>query len=74
MGGGVWVGGHTWKMTHPQTMEYFGVQKYFLLIVQCNIIEFQKHKRSGCPNKMIFTAVIKMINISFVKNRKKSQK
>ena len=59
---GVWVGGHTWKMTHPQAMEFFGVQKYFLLIVQHNIIEFQKHKGSGHPKEITFTVVIKMIN------------
>ena len=52
-------------MTHPQAMEFFGVQKYFLFIVQHNIIEFQKYKRSGCPNEITFTAVIKMINMSF---------
>ena len=46
-------------------MEFFGVQKYFLLIVQNNIIEFQKHKRSGRPKKITFTAVIKMINMCF---------
>ena len=62
---GVWVGGHTWKTTHPQAMEFFGVQKYFLSIVQHNIIEFQKHKRSGHPNEITFTAVIKMIIMSF---------
>ena len=62
---GVWVGGHTWKMTHPQAMEFFGVQKYFLLIIQNNIIEFQKHKKSGHPNEITFTAVIKMINMHF---------
>ena len=58
---GVWVGGHTWKTTHPQAMEFFGVQKYFLLRVQHNIIEFPKHKRSGCPNEIPFTAVIKSL-------------
>ena len=58
-------GAHVWKMSHPQAMEFFGVQKYFLLIVQNNIIEFQKHKRSGHPNKITFTAVIKMINMCF---------
>ena len=26
---GVRVGGHTWKMTHSQEMEFFGAQKYF---------------------------------------------
>ena len=52
-------------MTHPQAMEFFGVQKYFLLIVQHNIIEFQKHKRSGRPKEITFTVVIKMINMSF---------
>ena len=62
---GVWAGGHTWKMTHPQAMEFFGVQKYFLLRVQYNIIEFQNHKRSGHPNEIPFTVVIKMINKSF---------
>ena len=54
-----------WKMTHPQTMEIFVVQKYFLLLVQHNIIEFQKHKRSDHPNKVTFAVVIKIINMSF---------
>ena len=52
-------------MTQPQAMEFFGVTKYFLLIVQNNIIEFQKHTRSGHPNKITFTGVIKMINMCF---------
>ena len=52
-------------MTHPQAMEFFGVQKYFLLIIQNNIIEFQKHKKIGHPNEITFTAVIKMINMHF---------
>ena len=63
---GVWVGGHTWKMTHPQAMEFFGVQKYFHFVVQHTIIEFQKHKISGCPNEITFTAVIKIINMCFM--------
>ena len=29
--GGVWVGTHTWKMTHPKVMKFFGVEKYLLL-------------------------------------------
>ena len=46
-------------------MEFLSVQKYYLLIVQNNIIEFQKHKRSGHPNEITFTVVIKMINMCF---------
>ena len=49
----------------PTSDEIFCVQKYFLLIVQNNIIEFQKHKRSGHPNEITFTMVIKMINMCF---------
>ena len=52
-------------MTHPQVIEFFGVQKYFLSIVQYNIIEFQKHKRSGQLNEITFKAVIKMIIMCF---------
>ena len=84
---GVWVGGHTWKTTHPQAMEFFGVQKYFLLRVQHNIIEFLKHKRSGSPNEIPFTAIIKVFwwwkggkgrvsvsTLTYFQNRNRSQK
>ena len=37
-------------------MEFFGVQKYFLWIVQYNI-DFQKHKRSGCSKEITITAL-----------------
>ena len=33
---GVWVGGHTQNMTHPQAIEFFGVQKYLLWINRPN--------------------------------------
>ena len=50
---GVWVGGHTQKTAHPQAMEFFGVQKYFLWIEQHNM--FEKHKRSGHPKEITVT-------------------
>ena len=38
-------------MTHPQAMEFSGVQKYLLWTQQHNI-EFEKDKRSGCPKEI----------------------
>ena len=72
-------------MTHPQAMEFFAVKKYFLFILQHNIIEFQKHKRSGHPKEITFTAVkndkyvlkggrVSVSTLTYFQNRNESQK
>ena len=43
----------------PTSNGLFWCPEIFFLIVQHNIIEFQKHKRSGHPNEKTFTVVIK---------------
>ena len=57
----------------PTCNGIFGVQKYFLFIVQHNIIEFQKHKRIGCPDEITVIVVIKFIIICFDGKRKEGR-